>query len=77
MASDYMECQAGDWQKREVHLSYYSPTSLGENYFLSIFGVAWGVIPEVFCSAGIVQCIVLHLQCDLASEFLRRLGPIR
>ena len=48
MASDYMECQAGDWRKSEAHLSFlFTYISLGQNYFLSIFGVAWGVIPEV------------------------------
>ena len=48
MASDYMECQAGDWRKSEVDLIFiFTHSSLGQNYFLSIFGVAWGVIPEV------------------------------
>jgi len=41
--------------------SDYIECQAGNSNFLSIFGVAWGVIPE----------------CDLGSEFLRKLGPMR
>ena len=47
MASDYIECQAGD-AKWRCFITFFCKSFSGNSNFLSIFGVAWGVIPEVF-----------------------------
>ena len=46
--------------------------------FASIFGVAWGIIPEVrtVWTRGLPHYVGLH-KVDLGSEFLRFLGPNR
>jgi len=59
--SQELEVAAMNLARGRLMASDYIECQTGESRFLSIFGVAWGVIPE----------------CDLASEFLRRLGPIR
>jgi len=59
--SQELEVAAMNLARGRQMASDYIECQAGESRFLSIFGVAWGVIPE----------------CDLASEFLRRLGPIR